>query len=159
MAQEHPHLVRKKLFNPLTGRELRDMIVHEISQTLDNHGYFRNNLTYPNLHFHWILEVRSFPNEPSEFKVEVEQVMRTDDWKHDPLKEPHELTFEGGEEVTQPEKTREEIQSGSPNRAVLPDSRESDPDSDAYQPKGGRMVRVKTPGGAGEDFDFENEKF
>jgi hypothetical protein len=140
----HEHLQRKKIINPLSGRELAEMIVREIKSSLENHGYFRNNLTYPNVHFRWVLDVRSYPNEPPAFQVEVEQQMNVPGWKENQLEAPTEEHFESEQEIKRPETAREQLQEGAPSQPAL-SSREDDPDSDAFRPKGGRMIRVKTP--------------
>lgn len=156
----HEKLRRKKLLNPLDGKELQLTIEKMVKDEMDRDGMFRRNLMYPNCHIHFTLEVRSFPNEPENFGLEIEEVLTTADWKHDPLVEPDEHTIEGGEDITQPDKERESLQQelGPGYRVVAPSDRESNPDSDAFVPSGGRVVRVKK-NDAAEGFDFDAERF
>jgi hypothetical protein len=154
-------VIRKRLHNALTGKELKEMILKEVSAHMDLDSYFRGHLTYPNVHFKWQLVVRSYPNEPPEFKNELEQAARVDDWQRDPLQMVKEGTLESEHEIDAPDKAREANQDGT---AIVPEEaaayeHEGDADSPQQEFGGGRMVRVKGASGAGENFPFEKHGF
>ena len=136
-----PRLIRKKLYNALTGQELKKLIIDEVTRELDSDSKFRNILTYPNVHFRWQLVVRSYPNEPPEFNKEIEQSLHTEDFNQDPLQEVDERVYEGGQAIEQPDKIREEaVLTGAQKGAAPPSSKELDPDSDAFQPRDRKSV-------------------
>lgn len=156
-------VIRKRLHNALTGKELKDMILKEVSAHMDQDSYFRGHLTYPNVHFKWQLTVRSYPNNPPEFGNELEEHAVVDDWKRDPLQMVKEGVLENSQDIESPDKARE----GLPDQdgiAIVPDEssvyqHDGDPDSPQQEFAGGRMVRVKTAGGAGDKFNYEKHGF
>jgi hypothetical protein len=154
-------VIRKKLHNALNGKELKEMILNEVTTHMEQDSYFRGHVTYPNVHFHWQLVVRSYPNNPPEFQNEIEQHLLVDNWKRDPTQLVKEGTLEGGQDIEQPDAAREGMAAVS---GIVPEEEssyqhEGDPDSAQQEFAGGRMVRVKTRAGAGDDFDYAKHGF
>lgn len=60
-----------KLFHPLTGPELREIIINEFTSKLDNSTLFQPHLTFPKAIFKIELTLESYPmNQPEEFRAE-----------------------------------------------------------------------------------------
>lgn len=62
-----------RIYNALSGRELRKTIIREIEDLLDGDERFQNNVTYPKISFKFDLQVKVYPREPEAFTVGLER--------------------------------------------------------------------------------------
>ena len=60
-----------RLFNALTGREVKAIILREIAKAMDQDEQFASHLTYPLIEWDWTVNLRAFAQENSEFKTEA----------------------------------------------------------------------------------------
>lgn len=58
-------------FIPLSGDQIKAIILHKVEQALDNDQNFRQHLTYPVLDVQFSLVLNAYPNEPSEIRVQT----------------------------------------------------------------------------------------
>lgn len=58
-------------FHPLTGDELKAVILADIKRTLDGDMRFAQHLTYPMIRWEWQFIAECYPNEPSSLNVDA----------------------------------------------------------------------------------------
>lgn len=59
------------LFNALTGKEAKQVILNEVTRALENDSEFREHLTFPRVRWSWRLEMHIYPRTPEEKIVEA----------------------------------------------------------------------------------------
>lgn len=53
-----------RLFNALTGSEVRQIILNEIARAFDQQPDFRPHITFPEIEWTWELRIKTYPREP-----------------------------------------------------------------------------------------------
>lgn len=62
---------QSKVYNALSGLELRKKIMHDIEVAIDTDERFRNHVAYPKVAFRFSLEVFTYPSTPETFTLGV----------------------------------------------------------------------------------------
>lgn len=60
-----------QLFNPLNGKEVKDIILADLARTLDADTELQQHIAFPRISWKWKLEMRIYPRTPEEKVVET----------------------------------------------------------------------------------------
>jgi hypothetical protein len=64
-----------RIFTPLTGSEIKEILLRKIENQMDADMRFREHLTYPTIKWRWTLEIDTYPNDPGEFAISTQGVV------------------------------------------------------------------------------------
>jgi len=64
--------MRIRIFNALTGEEVRLIILADIAKAMEDDQQFQKHLTYPKVKWSWKLTVEAYPSQPPLFGAEAE---------------------------------------------------------------------------------------
>jgi len=94
-----------KLYNALSGLELRKKILHDVEVMLDSDDRFRNHITYPRVKYRFDLTLEVYPADPDTFSLAVEKQHGDTDTGG----KPRTIHIESQTPHEHPDKVRQEI--------------------------------------------------